>query len=151
MQVDFHPPFFHDIHHIEGHDHRLPQFQQLEGQIQAPFQGGSIHYVDDHIHFIAEDEVPGDDFFHGVGGEAVGAGQVHQMDVHVVAPDGPFHLFHRDPGPVGHLQVGPGKGIEQGGLPAVGIADEADGEILGIVEMLFRLLLSHGPPPPYPP
>ena len=33
MGVDFHSPLFHDIHHVQGHDYRLPQFQKLQSQI----------------------------------------------------------------------------------------------------------------------
>ena len=103
VQVDFHAPLFYNIHHIQGHHHGLAQFQQLKGQVQAPLQGRGIHHIDDHVHFIAEDKVPGNDFFHGIGGQAVGPRQVHQPDVHVVVADGALHLLYGYPGPVGHL------------------------------------------------
>ena len=35
-------------------------------------------------------------------------------------------LFHRDAGPVAHVLVGAGQGIEQGGLTAVRVARQRD-------------------------
>ena len=128
--VQLHAPLLDDVHHVQGHDHRLAQLQQLEGQIEAPLQGGGVHHVDDHIHLVREDKLTGDLFLHGVRGEAVGARQIHQPDVQILVVDGPLHLLHRDAGPVGHLQVGAGIGVEKGGLAAVGIADESNRHIL---------------------
>ena len=112
MQVDFHAPFLYDIHHVQSHDYRLAQFQQLQRQIQAPFQSRGIHHVYDHVHFITEDELPGNDFLHGIGRQAVGTGEVHQADIHIVAGNSAFYFFHRNTGPVGHFQVRPRIGVE---------------------------------------
>ena len=134
VQVDLHAPLFHNVHHVQGHDHRLAQLQQLQRQVQPPLQGRGVHHVDDDVHLVAEDELPADRLLHGVRGQAVGAGQVHQVDVQPVVLDRALHLFHRDPRPVGDLEVGAGVGVEQGGLAAVGVADKTNGHIM----FLFR-------------
>ena len=33
MNVDFHAALFHDIHHVQCHDDRFPQLQQLQCQV----------------------------------------------------------------------------------------------------------------------
>ena len=134
VQVDLHAPLFHNVHHVQGHDHRLAQLQQLQCQVQPPLQGRGVHHVDDDVHLVAEDELPADRLLHGIRGQAVGAGQVHQVDVQTVVLDRALHLFHRDPRPVGDLEVGAGVGVEQGGLAAVGVADKTNGHVM----FLFR-------------
>ena len=71
MQVDLHATLFHDIHHIEGHYHRLAQLQELKGKVEIALQGGGVHHVDDNVHLVGEDELPGDLLLHGVAGEGV--------------------------------------------------------------------------------
>ena len=41
-----------------------------------------------------------------------------------------LHLLHGHARPVGHFQVGPGIGVEQGGLAAVRVADKSNGHFL---------------------
>ena len=130
VQVDLHPPFMYDVHHIQRHYHRFADLQQLQGQVQAAFQGRCIHDVDNHVHLVPHDKLAGHLLLHGVGSQAIGAGQIHQAQVHVVISNGAFHSLHSDAWPVGHLQIGAGVGVEQGGLPAVGVAHECNGNIL---------------------
>ena len=73
-------------------------------------------------------ELPGDLFLHGIRRKGVCTGQIHQPDVQVMVLQRPFHPLHRNAGPVGHLQVGAGIGVEQGGFSAVGIADKRNGQ-----------------------
>lgn len=137
VQVDLHAPLDDDIHHIEGQHDGLPQLQQLQGEVQAPLQRGRVRHIDDDVHVIGQDELPRHGLLHRVGGEAVRAGQVHQMDAHAVVFNGALHLFHGDARPVRHLQVGAGVRIEERGLAAVRIADESDGDLIPL----------HGRPP----
>ena len=130
VQVDLHPPFMDNVHHIQRHHHWFPDFQQLQGQIQAALQRGSVHHVDDHVHLVPHDKLAGHLLLHGVGGQAIGARQIHQAQVHIVISNGALHSFHGDPWPVGHLQVGAGIGVEQSGLPAVGVSHKCNGNIL---------------------
>ena len=51
VQINFHTAFFDNIHHIQRQYDRLAQFQDLQGQIQVPFQTGSIDDIYDDIDF----------------------------------------------------------------------------------------------------
>ena len=53
VQVDFHSPLFHDIHHVQGNDNRLAQFQKLQRQIQIPLQRRRVYDVDDDVDLVA--------------------------------------------------------------------------------------------------
>ena len=53
VQIDLHPPLFHHIHHIERQHHRLPQLDQLQGQIKISLQAGRVCHVNNDIHLIA--------------------------------------------------------------------------------------------------
>ena len=53
MEIDFHAPLFHHIHHIQRHDNRLSQFQKLQGEIQVSLQGGCIHHIHNDVNFVA--------------------------------------------------------------------------------------------------
>ena len=126
VQVDFHTPLLDDIHHIQGDDDGLAQFQELQGQVEIAFQGRCIDDVDDDVDIVTEDEITRNLFFHGIRRQAVRPGQVDEVDVITVGIDGAFDLFDGDAGPVGHFEVGPGVGIEQSRLAAVRVADESD-------------------------
>ena len=41
------------IHHIQGHDHRGVEFDELQGKIETAFNIGSVDNVDDDIRFAA--------------------------------------------------------------------------------------------------
>ena len=103
VQVDLHAPFFYDIHHVEGQYHRFPQFNELQGKIEVPFQAGGVHYVDDHVHLPAHDTFPGYRLFHGVGSQAVGAGQVDETKLLSLIGSLSFFFLNGDSGPVAYL------------------------------------------------
>ncbi len=94
-------------------------------------QGRGVGHVNNHIHLVAEYVLAGDLLLHGVAGQAVGPGQIHQAVLAVVKAEAALLLLHRDAGPVGHLQVGAGVGVEKGGLAAVGVSGKADGNFSG--------------------
>ena len=128
VQVDLHTPLLHDVHHVQGDDHGLPQLQKLQGQIKVSFQGRCVHHVDDHIHLIRKDVVPGDLLLHGVGGQGIGPRQIHKADLLPLEAEASLHLLHGHTGPVCHLQLCSGIGVEQGGLSTVGISDKCYGD-----------------------
>ena len=130
VQVDFHAPFFDDVHHIQGDDDGFPQFQELQGQVEIAFQRRRVDDIDDDVDIVTEDEIPRNLFFHGVRRQAVRPGQVDEMNVIAVGIDGAFNFFDGNAGPVGDLEVGPRIGVEQRRLAAVRIADESDSHFL---------------------
>ena len=130
VQVDLHAPLLDNVHHVQGQDHRLAQLDQLQSQIQVALQGRGVRHIDDHIHVVAQYVLPGHLFLHGVGGQAVGAGQVHQFVLVVVELENALLFLHRYTGPVGHFQVGAGVGVEQRGFSAVGVSHEPNGKFM---------------------
>ena len=137
-KVDLIPVPGHLVHEVQRHHHGPLQLQQLGGQVQVPLDVGGVHNVDDGVRPLAHDEVPGHDLLHGIGGQGVDAGQVH--DGHRVAVHrGPTLLFlHRHPRPVAHVLVGAGQGVEQGGLAAVGVAHQGDLHFPAVVGGVVR-------------
>ena len=125
MEIDLHTALFHDIHHVQCKNDRLAKLDELQRQVQVAFQTGSIDDVDDHIYFIAHNTFPGNSLFHSIGSQAVDTWQVNKLEFLPFVDRFPFFLLYRYAGPVGNLQVRPGKCVKEGGLPAVWIADKA--------------------------
>ena len=103
VQVDLHSPLFHDIHHIQRHDHRFSKFQQLQRQVKIPFQCRCVHHINDHIHLITQNKLPGYLLFHCIGSQTVGSRKIHQFEFMAMVLHGSFYFFHRHARPVGHL------------------------------------------------
>ena len=143
----------HLVHHIQGHHHRPAQLQQLQRQVQVPFQIGGVHNVNDHIRLIPDDEISGDDLLHGIRTEGINARQIDDGHVAVLIghrlallllpahPPGKAHvgllavvmvqhgaglLLHRHAGPVAHMLVGAGQLIEKSRLAAVLVARQRE-------------------------
>ncbi|MNG78485.1 hypothetical protein D3C79_370640 [compost metagenome] len=49
-----------NILHVQGHDARNTQLQQLQRQVEVAFQVGGIDHVDQHIRITAQDVMTGD-------------------------------------------------------------------------------------------
>ena len=133
------------VHHIAGQHHGHAHFQHLHGQQQVPFQSGGIHHVNDGLHIVAREFTPGHQFFLGIGGQAVGAGQVHQGHGLAVENKTPLFSVHRDAGIVAHMLAGPGIAVEDRGFAAVGIARQRNAHRSGrsALHFLHRFELSH--------
>ena len=65
------------VHHIQRHDDRRGQWQQLRHQVQAALQDRRVHHHDHHVRSLLDDEIAGDDLLGRIGGQTVGARQVH--------------------------------------------------------------------------
>ena len=133
LHIDLVPPFGHLVHKVQG-QHRGPlQLQQLDGKVQVALQVGGIHDVDDAVRGLPDDEIPGDDLLHGVGRQGVDARQVHDGQGLVAQTGGALLLLHRHSGPVAHILVRAGQGVEEGGLAAVGVARQSHPHGPGVV------------------
>ena len=124
--VDHIPLFLHLVHKVHRQHHRPLQLQKLHGEVQIPLQIGGVHDVDDGVGLFAENEFPGNHFLHGVGGQGIDARQVYHRERDVPQLCLPLLLLYRHSGPVAHVLIGPGEGVEQRGLPAVGVAHQGD-------------------------
>ena len=137
VHIDLHPPFLHDIHHIQRHNHRLSQLQQLKGQIQIPFQGRRIHHIYNYINIIAHGTLPGYLLLNGIAGQRIYTGSIDQRNFRILVFCGSLKSLHCHSGPVGHLQPGTCQCVKQCGLAAVRIP------YTDSIDMLFLLFLAH--------
>ena len=115
----------HDVHHVDGDDHRNPQLGQLGSQIQVPLQVGAVDDVQNGVGTLTDQVVAGHHFFQRVRGQRVDAGQVHDGHV-IVLFQLALLLFHCYTGPVAHELIGSGQGIEQRRLAGVRVAREGN-------------------------
>jgi len=117
------------VAHVERQYERTTEFDQLRRQVEVPFEVGSVDDVDHEIRLYFEYEVSGDEFFDRVGGQAVGAGQVHDAYGDIAVSAGALPLLDGGAGIVGHLLACAGEVVEDGALAGVRVADERDGDV----------------------
>ena len=115
------------IHHIERQHHGDVQLQQLHGQIEVPFYIAGVDYVDYCPGLLLQDEIPGNYFLGGVGGKRIDSGKVGHQRI-LMATDHSVLAVDGDPGEVPHMLVRPRELVEQGGLAAVLVAGQGEGE-----------------------
>ena len=116
------------VHHIQGDDHGDADLHQLGGEVEVALQVGGVHDVQHHVGALIDQIVPGDDLLQRVGGEGIDARQVGHDDVLLVA-DAAFLFLNGDAGPVAHILLGTGQGVEQGRLAAVGVAGKRNANL----------------------
>ena len=128
LPVDLVPVLADQVDHVDRHHHGDAQLDELGGQVQVALHVGAVHDVQDGVGLLAHQVAAGHDLLQGIGGEGIDAGQV--LDDHVLmALQLALLLFHRDAGPVAHVLVGAGQGIEQGGLTAVRVARQRNFDV----------------------
>ena len=125
------------VHHVQGQHHGDAHLQQLEGQVQVPFDVGGVHNIDDAVGPLVENKVPGDDFLRRVGADGVDARQVHHRAV-LLPSDGAGLLVHRHAGKVAHVLIGAGELVEEGGLTAVLVAGQSEDHDCATSTWMFR-------------
>ena len=128
--VDQHRPSVrgHFIHHVQRQHHGDVQFQKLHGQVHVAFDVGGIDDVDDGVGGAVQQKLPGNYFLLGVGAHRIDAGQVGNLGVRMSA-NRPVGAVHGDAGEIAHVLVRTGELVEQGGLAAVLVAGEREGEL----------------------
>ena len=126
LHVDMHTGLAGFIHHIADQHHRQAHLHHLHGQQQVALQGRGVHHIDDGLNVPAAQLGTGHQLFHGVGGQRIGPGQVHQGDVDVAVAHMTFLAVHRDAGVIAHMLPCACIGIEHRGFTTVGIACQSD-------------------------
>ena len=124
------------VHHIEGDDHGDAELEELHGQIEVALDVGGVDDVDDAAWFFLEQELAGDDLFAGIWRHGIDAGQVGDEGVVVAADDAVFAV-DGDAGEIADVLVGAGELVEEGGLAAVLVAGEGEGQCDAVVEGCF--------------
>ena len=117
----------HLVHHVESHHHGHVHFEELDRQIEVPFDVRGVHDVYDGRGFLVEDKAAGDDLLAGIGGHGIDAGEVGDEGLGVALDDAVLPV-HGDAREVAHVLVGAGELVEQGGLPRVLVAHQSEGK-----------------------
>ena len=94
---------------------------------------------------LAEDHIDGDHFVGAARRQAVGAGQVDQVEGLAGTGHLPFLGLDGDAGIVADALTQAGQGVEEGGLAGIGIADQSSGRSM---ERWHNLLSWHFLPSP---
>jgi hypothetical protein len=118
------------IAHVQRHHHGQAHGARLQHHAQAQLQLGGIDHADQQVgrglaRALAGDHVARHGLIGTQGVEAVGARQVQHA--HGLARGRGEHALlalDRDPGVIGHLLAAAGQQVEQGGLAAVGMAQQ---------------------------
>ena len=123
--IDVHARRAGFVHHVQGQHHGQPQFEKLYGKKQVAFQGRGVDHVDDRKG-RPFGQLPADhDFLFGIGGQRIGAGQVHKPDRLAVQMGRALFAFHRNAGVVAHMLARAGIGVERRGLARIGVARQS--------------------------
>ena len=128
LHVDLVTVLRHDVHHVDRADDRDAELRELRGQIEVSLEVRAVDDIEDGVRLLADQIVPRDDLFEGVGGQGINARQVGDGHA-VVFFELAFLLFHRDARPVPHELVRAGEGVEQGRFAAVRVARKRDADV----------------------
>ena len=116
---------FHDVHHVDRHDHRNAELDELRGEVEVALEVRAVHDVQNRVRTFVDQVIPGDDFLQRVGGKRIDTGKVRDDHV-VVILQFAFLLFHGDARPVAYELVRAGQRVEQGRFAAVRVAREGN-------------------------
>ena len=126
--VDVDAPVLGVVHHVQHEGHGLAELQQLGAEVEVALQVGGVEHVQHQVHFGGGQILGGHPFVLAARRQRIGARQVHHLQRAALVLESATAPLHRDPGPVAHMVPGARQGVEQRGLPAVGIARQGDGK-----------------------
>ena len=119
------------VHHIAGQYHGQAHFAQLGREQQAALQNARIHHIYDGLHRSTEQHVAGHHLFLRIGGEGVGARQVHKHQLLPLMAYDALFFFNGDAAVVAHMLASAGESVENRGFAAVGIARNGEPQSIG--------------------
>ena len=114
-----------DIHHIDGHHHRQPQFRELRREIEVALEVRAIYDVQDRVRLLLDEVLARDLLLQRIRRKRIDAGQVLDDDV-LFSPKPSLLLLDRHARPVADVLVGPSQRVEERGLARVRVACQGD-------------------------
>ena len=115
------------VHHVQRQHHGPVELHELHREIEVALDIRGVDDVDDRIGASREDEVAAHHLLARVGRQRVDAGKVGDGRLGMAA-DHAVLAVHRDAGKVAHMLVRARELVEQGGLAAVLVAGEREGD-----------------------
>src|SRR6202034_1772131 len=124
-----------EVHHGQCNYDGYFEVDDLGAEEEVSFEVAGIYEQDDHVRadggVLVEEDLIGHPFVGPFGIEAIGPGQVDDRGVDIRGEAGGTAFFvDGDAGEVADLLVQAGKGVEEGALPAVWIADQGNMDII---------------------
>ena len=132
LGVELEPVAPGEIDHVERDDRRQPELDQLQRETQMIVEVRRVEHDDQGVGLAlallpAEQHVAGDRLVGACRIEAVGAGQVDQLDRAAVGERQPARMpLDRHAGIIGDLLPGAGQRVEQRALAGIGAAGHGD-------------------------
>ena len=139
----FSPSRSGEVDHVERDDGRQPERDQLEREAEVIVEVRGIDHDDHRIgpplaRLLADQHVARHRFVGAGGVEAVGAGQIDQFDRAAVGERQPPRLpLDRDPGIIADLLPRAGQRVEQRALAGIGVADQRNQGMAGIIGSIW--------------
>ncbi|CDD78662.1 unknown [Dialister sp. CAG:357] len=127
LDVDLVPALLDEVHHVDCHDDRQPDFNQLCGEVQVSFQICTIDDIQNHVRLFVDKVISCYLFFQCIRGQRIDPRKILDNDILVSFKDAVL-LFYGDAGPVSHILVAAGQFIKQCRLAAVRIARKGDSD-----------------------
>ena len=103
----------------------------MQREVEGALQIGGVDDVEQQVGLLALGKAAGDLLVQTaiLTGQAIDAGQIHQLEVMLTRAELTHLLVDGDTTPVAYLLAGAGQGVEQGGLAAIGVTYRYQGII----------------------
>ena len=144
-QVNFQAVLFRLVQQVHAHHQPGCDLPDLQDEIQVSAKAGGVRHGQGHIRRAGEKIIPGHLLLGGVGGEGIGAGQVHQADGAVPGPEGALRRGNGFARPVPRMLMQPRQGVEDGGFAHIGIARQGHRELLHVRSSLPQIFPQYMP------
>jgi len=131
MRLDVDAVLLGHVAHVEPNDQRCVQCKHLRNQVEAALQRSGVNHHDGNIGALSDEIIARDALLFGVCAQAVGAGQVDQVDGAPLVIEHAGLLLDRLAGPIAHVLVQPGQHVEHGRLADVRLADQRNRQCIG--------------------
>ena len=135
IEIDFIAVFTDNVHHVDCHNNRNTDLNELCGQIEIAFEIRTVHNIQNDIGAFADQIIPRDDLLERIGRKRIDARQVGHDDA-VMLAELSFLFLDRHACPVSDILIGTGQRIEQRGFAAVRITGKRNPDIRHMSQLL---------------
>ena len=117
------------VHQVQVDDDAVRDVQDLEREVQVPFETGGVDHEDGDVGPPEQDEVARHLLVRASRLQGVGAGQVDDLHPLALVGERPFGARDRLAGPVARVLPEAGQGVEDRALADVGVPGEGDQDV----------------------
>ena len=117
------------VHQVQVDDDAVRDVEDLEREVQVPFEAGGVHHHDGYVGPPEQEEVARHLLVRAARLQGVGAGQVYDLDPLALVGERSLGARDRLSGPVAGVLPEAGQGVEYRALADVGVAREGDQDV----------------------